>query len=97
MLVELRSAPTVFGPLGAGMTLHGQAVVGRSVHQELGEVKFLLSTFHTATLAQKRLAVDRLFSGYLRCICGVFAGYLMEARAFSMRSSRLDTSKGLVT
>ena len=53
VLVELGPAPTVIRPFGAGMTPHGQAVVGRSMYQELGKVKFLLLHFHVAVLRSK--------------------------------------------
>jgi len=57
VLVELGPAPTVIRPFGAGMTPHGQAVVGRSVHQKLGQVKLLLSIFHTDTLCANNRAL----------------------------------------
>jgi len=57
VLVELGPEPTVIRPFGAGMTPHGQAVVGRSVHQKLGQVKLLLSIFHTDTLCANNRAL----------------------------------------
>ena len=57
VLVELGPEPTVIRPFGAGMTPHGQAVVCRSVHQKLGQVKLLLSIFHTDTFCANNRAL----------------------------------------
>jgi len=56
-LVELGPAPTVIRQFGAGMTPHGQAVVGGSVHQKLGQVKSLLPILHTDTLCANNRAL----------------------------------------
>ena len=56
-LVELGLAPTVIRQFGAGMTPHGQAVVGGAVHQKLGQVKSLLPILHTDTLCANNRAL----------------------------------------
>jgi hypothetical protein len=89
VLVEFGPAPTVVGPLGAGMTPHGYAVVSGSVHQKLGQVKFLLSILHT----------DTFLSTNIRAVSAIrilFAGYFTDSRAFSIRSAKLGMLKGLV-
>ena len=57
VLVELGPAPTVIRPFRAGMTPHGQAVSGGSVHQKLGHVKLLLPILHTDTLCANNRAL----------------------------------------
>ena len=57
VLVELGPAPIVIRPFGAGMTPHGQAVVGAPVHQKLGQVKLLLPILHTDTLCANNRAL----------------------------------------
>ena len=57
VLVEFGPAPTVIRPFGAGMAPHGQAVVGGSVHQKLGQVKLLLPILRTDTLCANNRAL----------------------------------------
>ncbi|SUZ81213.1 uncharacterized protein METZ01_LOCUS34067, partial [marine metagenome] len=57
VLVEFGPAPTVIRPFGAGMAPHGQAVVGGSVHQKLGQVKTLFPILHTDTLCANNRAL----------------------------------------
>ena len=49
MLVEFGSGPIVLGELGLRVTPHAEAVIARSMHQELREMHFLLC--HNRTLA----------------------------------------------
>ena len=44
MLVKRRSTPVEAGRSGLGVPPHGQTVIGRSVHQELGQVHLLFCT-----------------------------------------------------